>query len=124
MFESRLNVLAHQGNDDEDTKNTVDDAGDGGEKIDKKFERVGNSCGGKLGEKNGGANAQRNGNQQRNGSGDDRSVNKWQSAELFEDGVPDGGTKEIEAELVARESGTLPQLENEQHGDENDGSGE
>src|SRR5258708_3963394 len=124
MFESWLNVLAHQGNDDEDTKNTVDHAGNGGEKIDKEFERVGNSCGGELSEKNGGANAEGDCDDQRNASGDDRSVNKWQSAELFEDGVPDGGTEKIEAEPVARESGPLPQLENEQHGDENDGSGE
>src|SRR5260370_24400707 len=119
MLESRLNVLAHQGNDDEDTKNTVDDTGNRSEKIDKELERVGNSCGSELREKNGGADAQRNGNQQRNGSVDDRSVNKWQSAELFEDGVPDGGTEKSEPELVARESGPLPHLENQQHSDEN-----
>src|SRR5436189_4840695 len=120
MFESRLNVLAHQRNDNEDTEDTVDDAGDGSEKIDKKFERVGNSLGSELSEKNGGSDAQGNGYEQRNGSGDDSSINKGQRAELFEDGVPYGGTEEIKAELVAGESGTLPQLENEQHGNEND----
>src|SRR5216684_906973 len=103
MLESRLNVLAHQGNDDEDTKNAVDHAGNGSEKIDKEFERVRNSCGSELREKNGGANAEGNGDEQRNASGDDSSVNKGQSAELFEDGVPDGGTEKIETEPVARE---------------------
>src|SRR5260370_29315183 len=113
MFESWLNVLAHQGNDDEDTKNTVDHAGNGGEKIDKEFERVGNSCGGELSEKNGGANAEGNCDEQRNASGDDSSVNKGQSAELFEDRVPDGSTEKIEAELVAGRTGNLPHTANQ-----------
>src|SRR6266700_3710518 len=124
MFQSRLNVLAHQGNDDEDTKDTVDDAGDGSEKVDEEFKRVGNSCWGEFREKNGGADAQRHSDQQGYPRCDERSVNEGQGAEMFEDGVPDGGSEKIEPELVAGESGTLPQFENEQHGDKNDGSGE
>src|SRR5437762_12595811 len=56
--------------------------------------------------------------------GDERPVNERQSAELFEDGIPDRGAKEIEAELVAGENGTLPQFENKKHSNENDGRGE
>src|SRR5260370_16721791 len=120
MFESWLNVLAHQGNDDEDTKNTVDHARNGGEKIDKEFERVGNSCGGELSEKKGGANAEGNCDDQRNASGDDRSVNKWQSAELFEDGVPDGETEKIKANPLAPATGPLPHPHNEHPAHAND----
>src|SRR6266478_6064158 len=124
MFERRLNVLAHQGNDDEDAEDAVDDAGDGGEKIDEEFQRIGNSCRREFGKKNRGADAKGNGDEQRNCRGDERAVNEGQSAELTEDGVPNGGAEKIEAELVAGEIGTLPQFENEQRGDENDGSGE
>src|SRR5712691_11180930 len=121
MFEGRLNVLTHQGNDDEDAEHAVDDAGDGGEKIDEKFERVGNSRGGQLGKKNGGADAEGHGDQQRYRRGDERAVNEGQSAELLEDRVPDRSAEKIEAELVAGESGALPQFEDEQHGHKNDG---
>src|SRR2546421_4213650 len=124
MFEGRLNVLTHQGNDDEDAQHSVDDAGDGGEKIDEKFERVGNSCGSEFGKKNGGSDAEGHGDQQRYRRRDERAVNEGQSAELLEDRIPDRGAEKIEAEPVAGESGALPQFENEQHGDENDGSGE
>src|SRR6266481_7849652 len=71
-----------------------------------------------------GTDAEGNGDEQRNCCGDERAVNEGQSAELTEDGIPDGGTEKVEAKLVAGESGALPQFENEQHGDENDGSGE
>src|SRR6266581_9648536 len=87
MFEGRLNVLTHQWNDDEDAEHAVDDAGDGSEKIDEKFERVRNSCGSQLCKKNGGADAEGHGDQQRYRRGDERTVNEGQSAELFEDGV-------------------------------------
>src|SRR6266704_4596482 len=124
MFEGRLNVLTHQRNDDEDAEHAVDDAGDGSEKIDEKFERVRNSCGSQLCKKNGGADAEGHGDQQRYRRRDKRPVNEGQSAELFEDRVPDGRAEKVEPELVAGESGALPQFENEQHGDKNDGSGE
>src|SRR5712691_2178328 len=124
MFEGRLNVLTHQGNDDEDAEHAVDDTGDDGEKIDEKFERVGNSCRGQLSKKNSGADAERDGDQQRYRRGDERAVNEGQSAELFEDGVPDRSAEKIEAEFVPGKNGTLPQFENEEQGDEHDRSGE
>ncbi len=65
MFQGRLNVLAHQRNDDEDAEDPIDNTGDSGQKIDEEFERVGNSCGGELREKNGSADAQRHSDQQR-----------------------------------------------------------
>src|SRR6266704_5223662 len=99
MFQSRLNVLAQQGNDDEDTKDTVDDAGDGSEKVNEKFESVGNSCWGEFREKNGGADAEGNGDEQRNGGGNESAVNEGKSAEMVEDGVPDGGTEKMEAKF-------------------------
>src|SRR6267378_1513818 len=37
MLEGRLNVLAHQGNDDEDAEDAIDDAGNGCEKINEKL---------------------------------------------------------------------------------------
>src|SRR2546430_7127690 len=46
-----------------------------------------------------------------------RAVNEGQSAELLEDGVPDGGAKKIEAELMPRENRALPQFENEEERD-------
>src|SRR5438552_10457396 len=100
VLESRLNVLTHQRNDDEDAEHAVDDAGDGGEKIDEKFERVRNSRRGQLSKKNGGADAEGHGDQQSYGGGDERAVNERQSAELFEDGIPDRGEEKIEAKLV------------------------
>src|SRR5437016_3777570 len=109
---------------DEDAEDAVNDAGDGSEKINEEFERVGDSCRGQLGKKNGGADAQGHGDQQSYRGGDERPVNERQSAELFEDGIPDRGAKEIEAELVAGENGTLPQFENKKHSNENDGRGE
>jgi len=57
MFESGLDVLAHQGNDSEDAEEAVNHAGDGGEKINEKFEGVGNSGGREFGEKDGRADA-------------------------------------------------------------------
>src|SRR5260370_11061385 len=113
MFERRLNVLAHQGNGDEDTRDTVDDGGDGSEKVNEKFESVGDSCGGELREKNGSADAEGNGDEQRTGGGNESAVNEGQSAEMFEDGIPDGGAEKMEAKFVAGESGALPQFENE-----------
>src|SRR6266481_2387501 len=124
MFESRLNVLAHQGNDHEDAEETVNHAGNGGEKINKKFEGVGNSRGSELGQKNRGADAERDGDEQRDGGGDDRAIDEWEGAELIEDGIPDGGAEEIECKLVAGKTGTLPQIENEEDGDKNDRSSE
>src|SRR6266446_4337376 len=105
MFEGRLNVLAHQRNDDEDAEDPIDNTGDSGQKIDEEFERVGNSYRSEFGKKNGGADAQRHGNHQGYRRGDERSVNEGQGAELFEDGIPDGGAEEIKAEPVAGESG-------------------
>src|SRR6266567_4301419 len=70
MFEGRLNVLTHQWNNDEDAEHAVDDAGDGSEKIDEKFERVRNSCGSQLCKKNGGADAEGHGDQQSDHAGD------------------------------------------------------
>src|ERR1700745_2041644 len=124
MFESRLNVLAHQGNDDEDAEEAVNHAGKGGEKINEEFERVGNSGGREFGEKDGGADAKRHSDDQRDGGGDERAVNEGERAELIEDGIPDGSAEEIEPKLVTGKAGALPQIENEQHSDENDGSGE
>ena len=124
MFESRLNVLAHQGNDDEDAEEAVNHAGHGGEKINEEFERVGNSGGREFGEKDGRADAKRHSDDQRDGGSDERAVNEGQRAELLENGVPDGSAEKIEAELVARQNGALPQIENEQDSDENDGSSE
>src|SRR5260370_16777927 len=108
MFESRLNVVAHQGNDDEDAEETVNHAGNGGEKINKKFEGVGNSRGSELGQKNRGADAERDGDEKRDGGGDESAVNKKQGPELIEHGIPDPGAEEIESKLVAGEKGTVP----------------
>src|SRR5260370_24767289 len=113
MFQSRLNVLAHQGNDDENAEDAIDDAGNGSEKVNEKFESVGNSCGGELREKNGSADAQRHSDQQGYPCCDERSVNEGQGAEMFEDGVPDGRAEKIEPELLAGQSGALPQIANE-----------
>lgn len=124
MFESRLNVLTHQGNDDEDAEEAVNHAGNSGEKINEKFEGVGNSRWGEFGEKNRGANAERDSDEKRDGGGDERAIDEWEGAELIEDGIPDGGAEEIESELVAGKGGALPQVENEKDGDENDGTGE
>src|SRR2546425_12299448 len=124
MLEGRLNVLTHQRNDDEDAEHAVDNTGDSGEKIDEKFERVGNSCGGQLSKKNSGADAERDGDQQRYRRGDERAVNEGQSAELFEDGVPDRRAKKMEAELMPRENRALPQFENEEESDEHNRSSE
>src|SRR5260370_19197009 len=100
-LEGRLNELAHQWDDDEDAEDAVDNAGDGGQKINEKFGRGRNSCGSELGKKNGRADAEGNGDEQRNCCGDERDVNEGQSAELTEDGIPDGGTEKVEAKLVA-----------------------
>src|SRR5260370_11561640 len=116
MFESRLNVLAHQGNDDEDAEETVNHAGNGGEKINKKFEGVGNSGGSELGQKNRGADAERDGDEKRDGGGDESAVNKRQGAELIEDGIPDGGAEEIESKLVAGDNGTPPTKQKKEGG--------
>jgi hypothetical protein len=124
MFESRLNVLAHQGNDDEDAEEAVNHAGHGGQKINEKFEGIGNSGRSEFGEKNRGANAERDGDEQRDGGGDERAVDKWEGAELIEDGIPDGSAEKIKAKLVAGKGGALPQVENEKEGDKNDGTGE
>src|SRR5260370_29279460 len=113
MFQSRLNVLAHQGNDDENAEDAIDDAGNGSEKVNEKFESVGNSCGGELREKNGSADAQRHSDQQGYPCCDERSVNEGQGAEMFEDGVPDGGAEKIEAELVAGERGGVRHIAKE-----------
>src|SRR5207302_10387077 len=113
----RLNIRAHQGHDDEDAEDTVDDAGNGGQKIDEEFESVRNPSGGQFRKKNGGADAYRYGHEQRHRGGDQRAVNEGQRAKLIENGVPYRGVEKIEAELVARENGALPQYENEQQGD-------
>src|SRR5204863_160017 len=76
------------------------------------------------GQENGGADAEGHGEQQRYRRGDERAVNEGRSAELLEDGVPDGGAKKIEAELMPRENRALPQFENEEESDEHNGSGE
>src|SRR5207245_5790570 len=124
MFESRLNVLAHQGNNDEDAEETVNHAGNGGEKINEKFEGVGNSRGSELGEKNRGADAERDGDEKRDRGGDERAIDEWEGAELIEDGIPNGGAEKIKARFVARKGGALPQVKNEKEGDKNDGTGE
>src|SRR5229473_4664164 len=124
MFESRLNVLAHHGNDDEDAEEAVNHARNGGEKINEEFECVGNSRGREFGEKDRGADAEWHGDEQRHGGGDERAVNEGQRAKVIEDGIPDGGAKKIKAKLVAGKGGALPQIENEEEGDKNDGSSE
>src|SRR5712664_3780681 len=123
MLERGLNVLTHQRNNDEDTKEAIDDAGNGGEKINEKFERIGNPCRGELREKDGGTDAEGDGDDQRNGGRDEGAVNERQRTELAKDGIPDGGAEKIEAEFVPRKDGALPQFENEEQGDQNDGSG-
>src|SRR5260370_36484468 len=122
MFESRLNVVAHQGNDDEDGEETVNHAGNGGEKINKKVEGVGNSRGSELGQKNRGADAERDGDEKRDGGGDESAVNKRQGAELIEDGIPDGGAEEIESKLVAARKRDPPQTKKHEECEQKDKS--
>ncbi len=83
-----LNVFAHQRDDDEDAEQAVDHAGDGGEKIDEKLQRVGDAGGREFGEKNGGADAERDGDEQRDRGGDERAVDEGQRAEIVGVGIP------------------------------------
>ena len=124
VLQHGLKVIAHQRNDDKHAKQSVDHAGHSGEKIDEELQGIGNSRGSQLSQENCRPDAKRYGNQERNRSGDERAVNEGQRSELTENGVPDGGAEKIEAELVPRENGALPQVENKEQGDQNDGSGE
>ncbi len=89
VLQRRLNVLAHQGNDDENAKEAVNYAGDGGKQVDKEFERVRKSRGREFREKNGRADAEGDGDQQRYRRGDERAVNEGQRSEVIENRVPD-----------------------------------
>ena len=79
------------------------------------MQRVGDARGSELGEENRGADAERNGEEQSDASGNQRAVDKGKRAELVEDGIPNSGDEEIEAELVARQNGACPEFENEQN---------
>ncbi len=52
---------------------------------------------------------------------DQRAVDKGQSAEFAEDGVPDWGNKESANQILPRQSGIDPELIDEQTGDQDDG---
>jgi len=99
MLEPGLNVFAHQGNDDKDTKEAVNYAGDGGKQVDKELKRVRNSCGRQFREKNGRADAEGDGDQQRYHRGDERAVNEGQRTELIENRIPDGGAEKMKPNL-------------------------
>ena len=46
-----LNYIAHDRDDNENAQETVDNAGDGGEQINKEFQGIGETRGGKFGQK-------------------------------------------------------------------------
>src|SRR5260370_31559936 len=112
MLETGLDVCPHQGKVDEDAKEAVNSAGDGGKQVDKELKRVRNSCGRQFREKNGRADAEGDGDQQRYHRGDERAVNEGQRTELIENRIPDGGAEKIEAELVPAHGAASPQLKN------------
>src|SRR4029077_9553752 len=72
-------------------------------------------------EKNGGTDSQRNSEEQGNAGGHHGSVDERQGAELIENGIPDRSAEEGEAELVPGKHRTLPELKDQEQGDEHYG---
>jgi hypothetical protein len=116
-LQGRLDILAHQRDDNENTQKTVNDTGHGGEKVNEELESVGNFLWRELGEKNRGANAEGHSDEESHYCGNHRAIDEGQSAEVLEDGIPDSGEEKVEAKFVASQNGPLPQLEDEQQSD-------
>src|SRR5438034_639827 len=73
-------------------------------------------------QKNGRADTQRHGDQQGHRGGDQGAINKGERPKLIKDRVPYGGAEKTETKLMTRQSGPLPQLINQQDGDQHHGS--
>jgi hypothetical protein len=79
---------------------------------------IGDARGSEFGKKDRGADAQGNGEEQRNGGSHEGSVDEGEGAVLIGNGIPNFGGEEVQAELVAGEGGIDPKLVDEKDGDE------
>src|ERR1051325_11073342 len=117
MLQSRLDILAHDGNDNEYAENSVNNTGDGSEQVNKKLKRVRNFLRSQLGQKNRSANPERNGNQESHRCGHHRAINKGQGTKLFGNGIPNARGKKVWSKLMTGKTRIVPKLEHEQNGD-------
>ena len=102
LNEHRIHVLAQQGNEDEDSPQAIDDAGNGGQQLGKKGQRAAQKAGAHFGEEDGDADGQRHRHQQRQERGNQRAIDERQGAEVAVDRIPirrqAGGRIEVGAE--------------------------
>lgn len=118
FVQSGIDNGTHERHDNKSAEQAVNDAGNSSEKIDEELQGIGDAWGSEFGKKDRGADAQGNGEEERNGGSDEGSVDEGEGAVLIGDGIPNFGGEEVQAELVAREGGIDPKLVDEKDGDE------
>ena len=96
---------AQHGNQDEDSQQAVNNAGNRRQELNDKGQVVGNPRGGKLGKEDGGAHPQRHGHQKRQSRRNQRAINERQSAEIPADRVPGSSQEKFEPKFVAGHRG-------------------
>src|SRR5262249_21346143 len=111
---------AHDGNEDEDPDQAVDDARNGDQQFDEEGRRVGDARRQQLGETHRGADAEGDGDGERDQRRDQRAVDERQRAEVELDRVPDARPEKAPAEGGARLRRLRPQLDADGGGDDED----
>ncbi len=98
-----LDMGGHEGREHEQSPHAVDDAGDGGEQLDRDRDRAARPARRDVGQEQGDADADRNRDDQRDRRSDERPVDRNQRAEMAADRVPVGAGDEAPAERLERE---------------------
>ena len=118
-LEKRHHHCAQHRNQDENSQESVDDAGNRRQQLNDKGQVVGNPQGGELGKEDGGAYAQRHGHQKRQSRRNHRAINERQSAEFLADRIPGLPQEKFEPKLVAGQSGIDIELVDQHHRHDN-----
>ena len=121
---SRTEPGAHQRNDYEDAKQSVNDAGNGSEQVDQERNSVTDFSRRKLREKDRACESERDRKRECNHGRHKRPIDKRSCSEIVENRVPGCRPKKVPTEFGAGKVGVHPQFPNQHGGNKKNRSGE
>ena len=102
LDEEGAELVAHDGHEDEDGPEAVDDGGDGGEQLGEEGDGRAQGLGAELRDEDGDAEGQRHGDEEREERGGEGAEDEGQRAEVAVDRIPGGAGEELASRTGGR----------------------